>query len=223
MDLVKILRSLEEFLFEVISWLLFFPLTLWRVLRSPLRMADHAVRELGEEEQSRFSDSVSPPMFLILAVILAHALELGLHEIIPGPANALGQMLVGNEQGLLLYRAVVFSVWPLLGAVAYLRGTDQVLDRETLRPPFFALCFLTGPFAIAFSGGSAFGRQESDVSTLVGGAIMLAAVVWYVVVQARWFAHLLGIGLARALGIAVAAFVTGSLLNLLIGGVLLAA
>ncbi|MES2034806.1 MAG: hypothetical protein V4466_11560 [Pseudomonadota bacterium] len=223
MDLVKILRSLEEFLFELISWLLFFPLTLWRVVRHPLGMAAYAVSELGDKEDNRFSDSVSPPMFLILAVILAHVLELSLHDIIPGAGGALGQMLVGNEQGLMLFRAVIFSIWPLLGAVAYLRGTKQSLDRDTLRPPFFALCFLTGPFAIAFSGGSAVMRHDGGTYGAVGAAVMLAAIVWYIVVQSRWFAQTLAIGQARAFGLAVAAFLGGGVLNVVIGVVLLTA
>ena len=38
MDFVKILRAFEEFLYEVLTWLLFYPRTLWRVTRRPLEM-----------------------------------------------------------------------------------------------------------------------------------------------------------------------------------------
>ena len=42
MDLLKILRSFEEFLFEAVSWLVFYPLTLWRILRGELKLQSYA-------------------------------------------------------------------------------------------------------------------------------------------------------------------------------------
>lgn len=37
MDFMKWLNSLDELLYEVMSWLVFFPLTLWRALRGRWR------------------------------------------------------------------------------------------------------------------------------------------------------------------------------------------
>ena len=48
MDLLKILRSFEEFLFEAVSWLVFYPLTLWRILRGPLAAMDYSDREQSD-------------------------------------------------------------------------------------------------------------------------------------------------------------------------------
>ena len=39
MDFLKLLRSLEEFLYELCTWFLFFPRTLYRVIAHPRRMA----------------------------------------------------------------------------------------------------------------------------------------------------------------------------------------
>jgi hypothetical protein len=36
MNFVQWLNSLDELLYEVRSWLVFYPITLWRVLRHPL-------------------------------------------------------------------------------------------------------------------------------------------------------------------------------------------
>ena len=38
MDFMRILRSLEEFLYEVMTWLVFYPRTMWRALRHPIEM-----------------------------------------------------------------------------------------------------------------------------------------------------------------------------------------
>lgn len=46
MDFLKLLRSLEEFLYELCTWLLFFPRTLYRVVVHPRRMAQYVDTEL---------------------------------------------------------------------------------------------------------------------------------------------------------------------------------
>ena len=44
MEFLKFIRSLEELLYEVMTWMLFYPRTLWRVLRRPLALAAQAER-----------------------------------------------------------------------------------------------------------------------------------------------------------------------------------
>lgn len=221
LDLVKILRSLEEFLFEVISWLVFFPRTLWRVVRAPLAMADYAVRELRDPEQKQFDDSISPPLFLILAVVLAHVVELQVGDLLPAAKNPLGQMLTESQTNLLIFRAIIFSLWSLLGALAYLHSRRETLNRQNLRPPFFALCLLTGPFAVAYSSAAALIYDPSLIHTAIGWAILLLAVVWYVTVMARWFRRTLEIGAFAAAGLAVGSFLIGTAISVVIGALLL--
>ena len=35
MDFLKIIRSLEELLYEVMTWLVFYPRTMWRIVARP--------------------------------------------------------------------------------------------------------------------------------------------------------------------------------------------
>ena len=49
MDFLKLLRSLEEFLYELCTWFLFFPRTLYRVVVHPRRMAQYVDTELKEK------------------------------------------------------------------------------------------------------------------------------------------------------------------------------
>lgn len=65
MDLLKILRSFEEFIFEATSWLIFYPMTLWRVLRDPLAAMDYSDREQADSDERRYDDTLSPPLFLL--------------------------------------------------------------------------------------------------------------------------------------------------------------
>ena len=75
MDLMRILRSLEEFLYELVGWLVFYPRTFWRVLRHPAAIARYTRAELLKPEEGRFEETISPVLMLILSVALAHALE----------------------------------------------------------------------------------------------------------------------------------------------------
>ena len=52
MDFVKILRSFEEFLYEILTWLLFYPRTLWRVLRRPLAMMRYSDGEQNDAPEN---------------------------------------------------------------------------------------------------------------------------------------------------------------------------
>src|SRR5678815_1736439 len=100
MDFMKILKSFEEFIFEAVSWLVFFPLTLWRVVRHPLRMARYADEELSDPLREQFKDALSPPLFLLLALLIAHALEIVTQAQLPEQRNRLAEVVFGTEQNL---------------------------------------------------------------------------------------------------------------------------
>ena len=38
MDFIRIIRSLEELLYEAMTWIIFYPLTMLRILLNPTRM-----------------------------------------------------------------------------------------------------------------------------------------------------------------------------------------
>ncbi|WP_340568812.1 hypothetical protein [Stenotrophomonas sp. G106K1] len=72
MDLIRLLRSLEEFLYELVGWLVFYPRMFWRVLIHPGEVALYTRRERGKDLEHRFSDAISPVLMLILSVAIAH-------------------------------------------------------------------------------------------------------------------------------------------------------
>lgn len=71
MDFMRLFKSLEELLYEVIVMLVFFPKTLWLTLRYPQRMMDYADTELGDVQSEQYNDTLSPPLFLMLCVTLS--------------------------------------------------------------------------------------------------------------------------------------------------------
>jgi hypothetical protein len=78
MNFMQWLNSLDELLFEILSWVIFFPITLWRIIRHPLSMMAYAEAQLALPEDDQYGDALSPPIFLVLSLLLAQALELTL-------------------------------------------------------------------------------------------------------------------------------------------------
>lgn len=198
MDFLKILRSLEEFLYEAMTWFVFVPRTLWWIVRHPRRTCVYVAKELGQASDRSFDDAISPPLLLMFCVLIAHGIQLGLHTANPDETGLLSHAIFDSEQNLLMYRSAAFAVWPLVAAVHLLHRQRKQIARETLRLPFFTQCYLTAPFAVVLSAGFGLITVPRE-DTVVGGLALVAlAGLWYVGVQAYWFREELRLGWLRA-------------------------
>lgn len=210
MDFMKWLNSLDELLYEVMSWLVFYPLTLWRSLVRPRAMMDYADRQLNLLEAEQYADALSPPLFLALTLALAHVAATALGEVDAVVASHRGLAdLIDDDTSALVFRLLLFSVFPLMTAVRLVRLQGQALTRETLRLPFYAQCYPASVFALVFNGG-VIAIRLADVRVQVAGlALMAVAVAWYLMVETRWFAAQTHSGRWSAFGSALRAFIEG--------------
>jgi hypothetical protein len=220
MDFLKLLRSLEEFLYELCTWFLFFPRTLYRVIVHPRRMAQYVNTELTQKLDNQFDDAISPPMFLMLAVLVAHGVELLMHQQVTGTGQ-LSRTVFGNEESLLLYRSITFAIWPLIATVHMLRRKKTPLTRESLRRPFFMQCYLTAPFAVALSTSMVFVRLPGELSTTIGLVASALSLLWYLCVQAAWLKVALQRSWLNTVLSTLWVLLLGIAINSLIGWVLL--
>lgn len=207
MNAMKILQSVEELLYEVMSWLLFYPRTLLLTLTRPLSTMRYSDREQQDKPDKQYLETLSPPLFLVLSVLLSHGLELAFGMGIAAERSALGQLVTQSQQNLLVFRALVFSICPLVFAWLSLRLGGREVDRETLRTPFFAQCYLAGTTAILVGVGSMGMRDPRLWTTWVGLALTLAVTVWYLAVQTAWLRHATGLGRGRAFAWALGGFI----------------
>lgn len=217
MDLLKILRSVEELLYEVISWLVFYPKTLWMAVTRPIRTMGYSDREQREKPEQPYLETLSPPLFLVLSILLAYGIERAAHIAMPAAQTDLGRMILTSPQNLLAYRALSYSLFPLTFATAGLMLRGEQVNRESLRAPFFAQCYLGGALAIALGLGATGIRYPSETLTLAGFALTLLAFGWYVVVQWRWLRRIEKVGPAKAVGWSIGLFVTAMALVILGG------
>jgi uncharacterized membrane protein len=222
MTFLHILKSLDELLYEVTLWLLFYPRTLWRSVRHPLRTMRYALDELSKDEDAQFLETLRPPIFLLLTVIIAHVVELAMvgdSKIIASHSGAAD--LIDDDRGLVIMRIVAFALFPVVMAAFEAWVARQPVNRDTLRAPFSAQCFLAAPFVLVlnFAGIVLRYPQWADIIALIAAA---AASVAYVSAEALWLKRSTDAGWKRAVSGAVAGYlvcaVVLALMAWLLGG-----
>lgn len=216
---MNLLRSAEQLLYEVVSWLVFYPLTLWRCLKHPLAMIGYAENELQKPPETQFQDALSPPIFLFLTLFLAHLMQTGVfHQdiVLTG--------ILGDTRNLLVFRAVTFSLFPMLLGIQHVRLSGQRLSRETLRQMFYAQCYVTVPAVLAFDLALMLGKSPAPGALAAAWTIFALGLIWYAGALMQGFMTHRGISRARAVrqtGLALVlgstSFVAASLLSLLTG------
>ncbi|MFK4811024.1 permease [Devosia neptuniae] len=182
MDFMRLLKSVEELLYELVTWILFYPLTLWRCLRHPVRMMNYASTELGDAEAEQYDDALSPPIFLLLTLFIAHLIELrfGVATKVVLPD------VFADERNLLFFRAIAFSLFPLLLALQDVRRRGAKLTRRTLKPAFYSQCYAAAPFILSIDLAVIIAQHSNVAAVVASLAAFVAGLIWYVGAETAW-------------------------------------
>lgn len=213
LDFMKLLKSLEELLYELVSWLVFYPATMWRSVTRPLSMMRYAGMELSHRPENQYDDTLSPPLFLLITLLLSQGLSTAFPSVVD-PARVAEANAAGSN--LMIARGIVFGIYPLCMAVALLFYKSVKLTRSSLRPPFFSQCFVAAPFVFVFGLAIDLLVMPAERGILAGLTALAVAIIWYGQCQVRWFIQDLRVGPIKATGIFVAAFMTATILALVV-------
>ena len=215
MPFLNVARLLDELLYEIMTWLIFYPVTLWRSIRHPLRTMAYARGELAKDSGTQFSETLRPPIFLLVTVMLAYVIELaavGESAVVTdktGVAN-----LIDDDQSMMVFRIVAFALFPVIMAAIETWLSSEEVTRQTVKEPFHAQCFLAGPLILALClATTGVRRPEVWLEPASLAAAMLATLL-YVLAETLWFVRRSRCGWARAL----IASVSGTLICLVLLG-----
>jgi len=213
MDFFKIIEQLDDVLYQVVSWLLFYPITLWRMIGAPLKTMQAAQRELAEPEAKQFDDVVPPPLFLLLTVLIIHAIELGSagENGVVASTRGLSRMISGDTS-LIVFRILMFSILPLAASVRLIKAREGHLDTKALKGPFYAQCYAAGLFVLLSDGLALLTERHLSFEDPHYYVILAGALIWLLVVEARWFVAELGCSLIKGVGLAAAMIAQWALL-----------
>jgi hypothetical protein len=199
MNFVQWLSSLDELLYELMSWIIFFPLTLWRIVRHPLKTMHYAEEQLLLDPERQYRGSVSPPIMLMLTIVIVQGLSLALdgpNSIVSSRHGLAG--LVNDNTTLLLLRVILFGTFAIILATRKVQRSDLDVDRDTLKPAFYAQCYAISPFVLLLSGGTTAATMHNSVVQVSGIATVMLAFLFYGFVEVRWFCQELGQSIARS-------------------------
>lgn len=220
MDFFKLIQSLDELIYEVVGWLLFYPLTLWRMISAPLQTMAAAESEISDPDKGEFTQLVSPPLFLLLTLIFVHALELGTvgqNELVTSTAGL--SRFISDDTSLIIFRILMYSVLPMAAAMRLVRARRARLDKLELRGPFYAQSYAAACVALLTDAVPLLVDQFHSFGAGLQLAVFGAAMMWLILVEARWFATKLNASFARGLG--EAALMVGQWLVVVVGLALL--
>ncbi|QNM81927.1 hypothetical protein H8M03_07695 [Sphingomonas sabuli] len=223
MNVFAFLKSLDEILYEVVSWLLFYPLTLWRVIRHPLDMMKRAYTEVASAGENRFDDALSPPLLLLLTILVSHAIELSMigQSVLVREQSGLAGY-IKDDTSLILLRMVAFSIFPLVFATRAVRARNAILNRHTLEPEFYAQSYVNAPYALMVSIASTLLQVNDDTTKMIAVVLGGTSIVVFLAFETVWFRREMNLSTWRALGHVLRAYVEAalalSLVAFLIGG-----
>jgi len=217
MDFLKILKSFEDFVYEALIWLVLLPKSLLRIVLHPIRMSSYVALELGRDDgEDRFGEAISPPLLLILCVLIAHLLDLAVRPQTPDTSGSVAGLIFASDQYMLLYRTIAFGIWALAGAVYALLRTGTVLGRQTLRTPFYEQCYLVAPFALLLSVSGSL-MLAGGRSAALGAGLGIAGFAWFALVQIAWIRWRARLPAWRAVIAGLVIVTAGSLTNAALG------
>lgn len=184
MDFVGAMKAIEQFAYELMSWVLFYPLTIARVVFRPAAMMDYVVTESAKDETDGFSTAMRPTLFLVLSLSIgAMLVPFSPQEIAALSQGRIGKAITESWVALIFSRTVLFTFFPIAGALIYDIFTPGDVARETLRLPFAQQCYILAPFALIVSPCMVLMGRGSEAATVA----FVIALAWLAVAQFLFF------------------------------------
>ncbi|WP_265571094.1 hypothetical protein [Sphingomicrobium nitratireducens] len=205
MDFYKLIKSLDELVFEILSWLYFYPRTLIRTLLTPFGLMLDTEKRMDEDPDPAWGDRIGPPLFLALTLAVIHGIEIGIGiDAVESYQNEAIKELMSNDTNLLAVRIVLFGALPLLAAARELKVRGIRMTKSALQAPFYAQCYPAAGYAVLVNATYFAAHDLITTKPALGAAILfgglLVSALWVGFVETRWFHRRLETTRLRAMG-----------------------
>jgi hypothetical protein len=117
--------------------------------------------------------------------------------------------ILANNVNMIIFRAILFSILPLLMAVKVLRIRSVPLDRGPLKPLFYSQCFIAAPFALSVEISITLSQLHLHRSGALSAALFALSLGWYLLAEAWWFSDQVVVSRPRAFGSAAVTLLEG--------------
>lgn len=176
-----------------------------------IRYSDHEQKESGEEQ---YTETLSPPLFLLITLILTHGIELATDGPKIRATTDAARIIVASDENLIVARAFLFGLLPLFAARRYLVASNRAMERSNLRPPFYGQCYLAAIYALALALSINVATQVSGWLSALGASGIVLATFWYLAVQSLQYKRSLATSATKAFIHALRAFLQAVIIAL---------
>ena len=184
MDFLGAMKAIEQFAYELMSWVLFFPLTIYRVIVNPVRMMDYVAAETEKNEADAFAAAMRPTLFLLLALTIGVlTVPFTAEETAAISGSRLGKSITDSWVTLVMFRMIIFTAFPIAGALIHDLFTPGEVDRNTLKKPFLQQCYIMAPFALITSPCLTMASRGD----LWAGLALIVSVIWLIISETMFF------------------------------------
>lgn len=186
MDFFNIPKLIEQGVYDVMMWILFFPLTVLRMIVSPRRTLRYVREQAAQDHDTAFSDAMRPALFLAIAIIVGSLISPDdLDALRAATGSTLGKMVYSSWTSVTAFSMIALCLVPLVGALLLDLLTPGRVSRESLRVPFDQQCYIGAPsiLLLTFFGGIG----PALLGLTVSGVAVALVLVWVVVVEYFYF------------------------------------
>lgn len=146
MDFIKLIRSVEEFVYEICLWFLQVPKTFLKVIFKPKWVIPYVKEQLVKEEKKQFEEYLSPILFWVLIVVIPTFIVLKALSDGIGPENEIFKEILGESlQTKILVVATLLVVSPLTFAVGIHKRQKKTISRDSLKENFYIQVYVFAP------------------------------------------------------------------------------
>jgi hypothetical protein len=186
MDFFNIPKLIEQGVYDVMMWILFFPLTVLRMIVSPRRTLRYVREQAALDPDTAFSDAMRPALFLAIAIILGSFISPDDIDVLRATtSSALGKMVYGSWTSITAFSMIALCLVPLVGALLLDLLTPGKVSRESLRVPFDQQCYIGAPSILVLTLLGGIGPSLLGIAA--SGIAAAAALAWVVVVEYFYF------------------------------------
>lgn len=146
MNLVDLLQSLEDAVFEAIAWIMLLPKTLLRAVIKPVESIAYVNEEFKKDAGKRFDEYLSPVVFwLMVAVIPAAYASLSIED------RAGRDFSSAIEESNLVQTAFIVLITPLMYMTIMEWVNKRPIRKSSLRRQFYIQCYLVSAPQLFYS------------------------------------------------------------------------
>jgi hypothetical protein len=149
MEIIKLLQSLEDLIYQAALWIILIPKTFVKVVRQPRWCQSYVAAELAKDPSRRFDEYMSPILFWITTAVVPYLLVIDYLRSVSQSRVAqeteFSQFIGFPWATRLLVVAMFASGGPLGFSVLIEKAKHTVVGRESLRRTFYTQCFCFAP------------------------------------------------------------------------------